>query len=236
MTPSRLRSLSPMPAKKEVTRSISTPHLSKAASESDGMNTIPDPRTPTPQPQISRHNSSDSHPDLSQEVSTLSTKLINAINHSTMLDDSLQQTRHELDAAKKRLEQLEAQVKDHEQKVAKGLLVDKVVYDKMERQMSTELQEERKRRAEAERLKRNTDSEVEQLTAALFEEANVVGDAKLSGLGYMLTLGRWWQQHARKQKLLTSVASSSSSNWATPKFCSTRCKSNCKISRAWWRR
>ncbi|KAF3034355.1 rab guanine nucleotide exchange factor S2 [Didymella keratinophila] len=174
MTPSRLRSLSPMPAKKEVTRSISTPHLAKAASESDGMNTIPDPRAPTPQPQISRHNSTDSHPDLSQEVSTLSTKLINAINHSTMLDDSLQQTRHELEAAKKRLEQLEVQVKDHEQKVAKGLLVEKVVYDKMERQMSTELQEERKRRAEAERLKRNTDSEVEQLTAALFEEANVM--------------------------------------------------------------
>ncbi|KAL1649891.1 rab guanine nucleotide exchange factor S2 [Didymella pomorum] len=174
MTPSRLRSLSPMPAKKEVTRSISTPHLAKAASESDGMNTIPDPRAHTPQPQISRHNSSDSHPDLSQEVSTLSTKLINAINHSTMLDDSLQQTRHELEAAKKRLEQLEVQVKDHEQKVTKGLLVEKVVYDKMERQMSTELQEERKRRAEAERLKRNTDSEVEQLTAALFEEANVM--------------------------------------------------------------
>ncbi|KAG9202119.1 rab guanine nucleotide exchange factor S2 [Epicoccum nigrum] len=175
VTPSRLRSLSPMPAKKEVTRSISTPHLAKAANDNDdGMNTIPDPRAPTPQPPISRHSSTDSHPDFSQEVSTLSTKLINAINHSTMLDDSLQQTRHELEAAKKRLEQLEAQVKDHEQKVAKGLLVDKVVYDKMERQMSTELQEERKRRAEAERLKRNTDSEVEQLTAALFEEANVM--------------------------------------------------------------
>ncbi|KZM20488.1 rab guanine nucleotide exchange factor S2 [Ascochyta rabiei] len=174
MTPSRLRSLSPMPAKKEVTRSISTPHLARAANESDGMNTIPDPRTPTPQPPISRHNSSDSHPDFSQEVSTLSTKLINAINHSTMLDDSLQQTRHELEAAKKCLAQLEVQVKDHEQKVARGLLVEKVVYDKMERQMSTELQEERKRRAEAERLKRNTDSEVEQLTAALFEEANVM--------------------------------------------------------------
>lgn len=175
MTPSRLRSLSPMPAKKEVTRSISTPHLAKAANESDGMNTIPDPRTPTPQPSMSRHDSSDSHPDFSQEVSTLSTKLINAINHSTMLDDSLQQTRHELEAAKKRLAQLEVQVKDHEQKIAQGLLVEKVVYDKMERQMSIELQEERKRRAEAERLKRNTDSEVEQLTAALFEEANVVG-------------------------------------------------------------
>jgi hypothetical protein len=199
VTPSRLRSLSPMPAKKEVTRSISTPHLAKAANDNDdGMNTIPDPRTPTPQPPISRHSSTDSHPDFSQEVSTLSTKLINAINHSTMLDDSLQQTRHELEAAKKRLEQLEAQVKVHEQKVAKGLLVDKVVYDKMERQMSTELQEERKRRAEAERLKRNTDSEVEQLTAALFEEANVVGVA-LSFLAEDITKIEQMVAAARKE-------------------------------------
>ena len=169
-----------MPAKKEVTRSISTPHLAKAAhsqsqSESDGMNTIPDPRSATPQPQLSRHVSTDSHPDLSQEVSTLSTKLINAINHSTMLDDSLQQTRHELEAARERLAQLEVLVKQHEALVSKGLLVDKVVYDKMEKQLASELQEERKRRAQAESAKRKTDSEVDDLTAALFEEANVVG-------------------------------------------------------------
>jgi chromosome segregation ATPase len=182
MTPSRLRSLSPMP-KNHVTRSISTPQLAKTAqsqsqseSESDGMNTIPDPRSATPQPSLSRHDSSDSHPDLSQEVSTLSTKLINAINHSTMLDDSLQQTRHELEAAREELVRLEAQVKEHEEKVSKGLLVDKVVYYKMEKQLSSELQEERKRRAQAESAKRKTDSEVEALTAALFEEANVVSN------------------------------------------------------------
>jgi hypothetical protein len=180
MTPSRLRSLSPMP-KNHVTRSISTPQLAKTAqsqsqsqSESDGMNTIPDPRSATPQPPMSRHDSTDSHPDLSQEVSTLSTKLINAINHSTMLDDSLQQTRHELDAAREKLAQLEALLKDHEDKISTGLLVDKVVYDKMEKQLSTELHEERKRRAQAEAAKRKTDSEVEALTAALFEEANVM--------------------------------------------------------------
>lgn len=175
MTPSRLRSLSPMP--KEVTRSISVPQLARAAqsqSESDGMNTIPDPRAATPQPPLSRHDSTDSHPDFSQEVSTLSTKLINAINHSTMLDDSLQQTRHELEAVREQLVRLEAQVKEHEQKVSRGLLVDKVVYDKMERQLESDLQEERKRRAEAEKAKRKTDSEVEALTAALFEEANVM--------------------------------------------------------------
>ncbi|KAI8937669.1 hypothetical protein NX059_005371 [Plenodomus lindquistii] len=178
MTPSRLRSLSPLP-KKEVTRSISTPHLARASHlhshhESDGMNTIPDPRAPTPQLTLSRHDSTDSHPDFSQEVSTLSTKLINAINHSTMLDDSLQQTRHELEAARERLARLEVQVREHEQLVSKGLLVEKVIYDKMEKQMSSELQEERKRRAQAESAKRKTDSEVEALTAALFEEANVM--------------------------------------------------------------
>ncbi|OAL57109.1 Sec2p-domain-containing protein [Pyrenochaeta sp. DS3sAY3a] len=179
MTPSRLRSLSPMPTKKEVTRSISVPQLPKvtpaqAQAESEGMNTIPDPRAPTPQPPLSRHDSTDSHPDFSQEVSTLSTKLINAINHSTMLDDSLQQTRHELEAAQERLAKLETQVKEHEDKVSRGLLIDKIIYDKMEKQISEDLQEERKRRTEAEKAKRKTDSEVEALTAALFEEANVM--------------------------------------------------------------
>lgn len=177
MTPSRLRSLSPLPMKKEISRSISVPQLQRAAqtqSESDGMNTIPDPRSATPLPAISRRDSTDSHPDLSQEVATLSTKLINAINHQTMLDDSLQQTRHELDAAREKLARLEAQVKEHEEKVAKGLLVENVVYNKMEKQLSSELQEERRRRTEAEKAKRKTDSEVEALTAALFEEANVV--------------------------------------------------------------
>lgn len=182
VTPSRLRSLTPTPMNKQVTKSISTPHLGKvvqlplARSDSDGMNTIPDPRTPMPPSTLSRSNSTDSdmHPDLSQEVATLSTKLINAINHQTTLDDSLQQTRHELDAARERLAQFETQVKEHEQMVAMGLLVEKGVYDQMESQMMGELQEERKRRAEAEKAKRRTDGEVETLTAALFEEANEV--------------------------------------------------------------
>lgn len=176
MTPSRLRSLSPMP--KEVTRSISVPQLPKITQshhESDGMNTIPDPRAATPQPAISRKHSNDSqHPDLSQEVSMLSTKLINAINHSTMLDDSLQQTRHELETAREELARLQAKVQEHEEKVMRGLLVDKVVYDKMENQFAVELQEARDGRNAAEAAKRKTDSEVENLTAALFEEANVV--------------------------------------------------------------
>jgi hypothetical protein len=175
-----------MPAMKEVTRSISVPQLPKIAqseTESDGMNTIPDPRSATPQPPLSRHGSHDSqHPDLGQEVSMLSTKLINAINHSTMLDDSLQQTRHELEAAREQLARLEMQVKQHEEQVSSGLLVEKVVYDKMERQYTADLQDERNRRATAETAKRKTDSEVEQLTAVLFEEANVVSFAPTPGV------------------------------------------------------
>jgi NTP pyrophosphatase (non-canonical NTP hydrolase) len=44
----------------------------------------------------------------------------------------------------------------------------------MEKQLTNELKEERKRRAQAEAAKRKTDGEVEALTAALFEEANVM--------------------------------------------------------------
>ncbi|KAF1975587.1 Sec2p-domain-containing protein [Bimuria novae-zelandiae CBS 107.79] len=183
VTPSRLqsqlRTLSP-PTNKTVTKSISSPQLKKFAhpllgrSDSEVLNTIPDPRAATPQPAMTRNNSSDSsmHPDLSQEVATLSTKLIDAINHQTKLDDNLQQTRHELETARTRLAQLELQVKVHEQKVSQGLLVEKEVYDKMEKQLSSDLNEEKRRRIEAEKAKRKTDNEVENLTTALFEEAN----------------------------------------------------------------
>jgi hypothetical protein len=240
MTPSRLRSLSPMPKNNHVTRSISTPQLAKTAqsqsqSESDGMNTIPDPRSATPQPPLSRNDSSDSHPDLSQEVSTLSTKLINAINHSTMLDDSLQQTRHELEAAREQLLRLEAQVKQHEEKVSRGLLVDKVVYDKMEKQLSSELQEERKRRAQAESAKRNTDSEVEALTAALFEEANVVsGVFRITA--FKADHRRWSQPREKRPRLPKSAANNSNNNSVMPKCSSILSRTNYKISRASWNR
>lgn len=186
---------------KQVTKSISTPHLNKraystplASIDSDAMNTIPDPRTATPQSALSRSNSTDTspHPDLSQEVATLSTKLVNAINHQDSLDNALQRTRQELDATKDRLEEYERRVARHEQLVQTGRLVEKEVYDKMEKQLLSDLEEERKRRLDAEKAKRKVDSEVETLTSALFEEANTVGrigfslncaDVRLDGSG-----------------------------------------------------
>lgn len=145
------------------------------------MNTIPDPRCPTPLSAVSRTGSTDSsaHPDLTEEVATLSTKLVNAINHQTSLDDTLQHTRHdlestraELETANARLAQLEAADREYREMIQKGWVVEKEVYDKMEKQLLSELEEEKKRRIEAERAKRKVDAEVETLTSALFEEAN----------------------------------------------------------------
>jgi len=175
---------------KTLTKSTSTPQLGAMAaaptspqtpsalfrSESEGMNTIPDPRAPTPNSALSRTGSTDSssHPDLSVEVAMLSTKLVNAINNQTTLDDSLQHTRHELEAARERIAQLEAAAKEHADMIDRGLLIDKAVYDKMETQLLSDLAEERKRRIEAEKAKKKVDAEVEALTTALFEEANKV--------------------------------------------------------------
>lgn len=211
-TPSRmslqahLRSFSPTPKMsqtKTLAKSTSTPHLGRMAafltsppppsalsrsSETEGMNTIPDPRCPTPLSAVSRTGSTDSsaHPDLTEEVATLSTKLVNAINHQTSLDDTLQHTRHdlestraELETANARLAQLEAADREYREMIQKGWVVEKEVYDKMEKQLLSELEEEKKRRIEAERAKRKVDAEVETLTSALFEEANEVGTSFL---------------------------------------------------------
>lgn len=165
------------------------------------MNTIPDPRSPTPQPQLSRNNSADStrHPDLSQEVATLSTKLVNAINHQDTLDNALQRTRHDLEAKSERLEEYEKRVNEHEDMMRQGRLVEKEVYEKMEKQYLSELEEERKRRIEAEKAKRKVDSEVETLTSALFEEANTV--CRLDKPSWaVLTPCRWCRQPERRRK------------------------------------
>ena len=153
----------------------------------------------------------------------------------SMLDDSLQQTRHDLETAREQLARLEVQVREHEELVSKGLLVEKVVYDKMEKQMASELQEERKRRAQAESAKRKTDSEVEALTAALFEEANVVcwlillleekGKRNRSETDWP----RWLLQRAKTPKPPTGVASNWRSSWGTRPCYRIPCRSNYKI-------
>ncbi|KAI5777389.1 hypothetical protein EDC01DRAFT_635920 [Geopyxis carbonaria] len=110
--------------------------------------------------------------DLNKEVAALSNKLISAINHQTKLDDSLSATRHELEISKARIRQLEAVATEHADMMAKGLLVEKKEFETETRQLMTRLQEESLHRGQAEKDKRNIEQELENLTTALFDEAN----------------------------------------------------------------
>ncbi|KAF2861505.1 hypothetical protein K470DRAFT_200930, partial [Piedraia hortae CBS 480.64] len=107
-----------------------------------------DTRTPSP--------GQDAPADLSAEVATLSTKLVNAINHQTNLDDSLQSTRLELEKTQQELARVRQEATNE---VA---------------QLRQELSRERARRDEAERQRKQTEGELENLTTALFEEANTM--------------------------------------------------------------
>jgi hypothetical protein len=134
-----------------------------------------DTRTPSPRPPGQSSNDNlDYQPDLSQEVSLLSTKLINAINYQTNLDDNLQHTRHELEAANRESARLRAEKKSLDDMVANGLLVRKNIVDKTISQLRAELAKERTAREEAEKARKQTDAELESLTTALFEEANTM--------------------------------------------------------------
>jgi Rab guanine nucleotide exchange factor SEC2 len=142
--------------------------------EDEHLSTIPDPRSRTLSPANGTPPSSSPHPDLSSEVATLSNKLINAINHQTNLDDTLSVTRHELEAARERIRQLEQEAKDHTDQIAHGLLIKSNVVQMERNKFLRSLSEEKKQREEVEREKKKIEQELENLTQALFEEANKV--------------------------------------------------------------
>ncbi|KAF2155945.1 Sec2p-domain-containing protein, partial [Myriangium duriaei CBS 260.36] len=117
--------------------------------------------------------------DLSGEVAMLSTKLINAINHSTSLDDSLQQVHIELKAARHRIEELERDKASHTKDVADGVLLKKVEVDSNIQQLRSELDQARREREASDKAKKQMEIELESLTASLFEQANtMVADAR----------------------------------------------------------
>ncbi|KAL7815901.1 hypothetical protein V8C44DRAFT_303575 [Trichoderma aethiopicum] len=171
---------------------------SKAASyfPSHEMSTLPDPRMKaansasngqrpsTAHPDL---NSSDGdnastvsqHPGLSDEVATLSTKLINAINHQTALDDTLSATRHELETSHERIRDLEAQLAAQREMMAGDVWIrrstlenERKVWLAEKKAMQRKLDEETTSRIETEKEKRKIEQELENLTTALFEEAN----------------------------------------------------------------
>lgn len=139
------------------------------------LSTLPDPRSPSTSPDLSRSNStSPHHPELSNEVAALSNKLIHAINHQTDLDDTLNATRHELEAAQERVRQLEPLVQEHKSLVSNGILVRHSDVESELLRLRTTLADERRQRVKADNEKQGIEQELETLTTALFEEANEV--------------------------------------------------------------
>ncbi len=112
------------------------------------------------------------HPDLDEEVATLSTKLINAINHQTTLDDNLSATRLALDSASERIRQLERQVEDQREMLAGDVWVKRKTVEAEKATLLARVAEEKKARLDMEQQKKKIEQELENLTAALFEEAN----------------------------------------------------------------
>ncbi|ETI23957.1 hypothetical protein G647_05764 [Cladophialophora carrionii CBS 160.54] len=134
--------------------------------------TIADPRNASAS-DISRSASSSSkHADVNPEVAALSDKLISAINHQTTLDDTLAQTRQELEASRARIAKLEAEAKAYEERISRGELLPKAKLDEDKDRLIAELAEEKKQKAQVLQEKRGIESELETLTASLFDEAN----------------------------------------------------------------
>lgn len=154
------------------TAEASPPEHPQSASPDTSFRTIADPRDASTPDLPGSNSTSPKHPDLNSEVTALSDKLISAINHQTALDDTLAQTRQELEASKARIAKLEAEARAHEERLARGELVTKETADQQRNRLSAELAEERKQKALVQQEKRGIESELETLTASLFDEAN----------------------------------------------------------------
>ncbi|KAF7546642.1 hypothetical protein G7Z17_g8281 [Cylindrodendrum hubeiense] len=160
-----------------LTKSSSSAHLAAVSSAQsdfdDEMSTLPDPRSRAMSPADDACAPSPSrHPDLNDEVATLSTKLINAINHQTILDDSLSTARHELETAREQIRSLEAQNASQRQMLIGDVWIRKQTVEAEKKVLHIKISEERQKRIEMEREKKKIEQELENLTAALFEEAN----------------------------------------------------------------
>lgn len=162
------------------TLSASPPVDSAKLQAAASLSTIPDTRTPPissthiPPLDLSTRQSLDGDQESGGEVATISVKLINAINHSTTLDDSLQHTRHELDSARASIADLQSQNANHVELVTSGALVKKAEVDTLIQQLRADLEGARRERETAEQSRRQMEVELENLTSSLFEEANTV--------------------------------------------------------------
>ncbi|KAL4991551.1 hypothetical protein BDW68DRAFT_174109 [Aspergillus falconensis] len=153
------------------------PSTVRSSSEGgDGFSTLKDPRLPHGSESTESTTPPYHHPDLNDEVATLSLKLVQAINNQTKLDDTLAVTRQELEQAQEKARALESENEQYWRDIEDGALVKKAEVD----QLKASLAEEKAQRILAEKEKKGIEQELETLTAALFEEANkMVAAAKL---------------------------------------------------------
>ncbi|RWA08315.1 hypothetical protein EKO27_g6790 [Xylaria grammica] len=151
----------------QLRRMISSQSLMEDADHS----TLPDPRVRAMSP-ANGAASPVHHPDLDQEVAALSTKLINAINHQTTLDDTLSVTRQELDTSRERVRELEALVTKQQDILSSDAWIPRKRVEIERSELLAIVAEEKKQRIEVEKEKKKIEQELETLTVSLFEEAN----------------------------------------------------------------
>lgn len=154
---------------------VPTPRSLSYNDDDSHLSTLPDPRSRAMSPANEKSPATPSHhPDLNSEVAALSNKLINAINHQTNLDDTLSATRHELESSRERIKQLEQENSDHKDMVARGILIRRSMAELEKGKLAANLAEEQRQRSVVEKEKKSIEQELENLTTALFEEANKV--------------------------------------------------------------
>ncbi|TQB68967.1 RAB3A interacting protein [Monascus purpureus] len=157
-------------------------HFSPSSFPESDFSTLKDPRlNGNANSDLTRTTSAPpQHPDLSNEVTTLSAKLIQAINNQTTLDDTLVATRQELENAQKRIQSLEAENIKYRKNIDDGIYIKKTDAVQEIEKLKAALAQEKAQRALVEQGKKTIEQELESLTAALFEEANkMVAAAKI---------------------------------------------------------
>jgi hypothetical protein len=192
------------------------------------LRTLPDPRSPHDDfPSPERSAASSPHPDLDSEVATLSNKLISAINHQTNLDDALAATRQELEASQDRLRALEAEKKSHEALVSTKALVPKAEVEAQATELLAKLADEKMKRMSVEKDKKGIEQELENLTTALFEEANQVSPMLHAlPIDRSLIVSRWLPPRAESVKRPSDGTSNYEHSSMTPSFCWHPTRSN----------
>ncbi|KAK2064901.1 GDP/GTP exchange factor Sec2p [Colletotrichum caudatum] len=134
------------------------------------LSTLPDPRSRAMSPASEAENAH--HPELNDEVATLSAKLINAINHQTTLDDTLSATRQELERARDKIKHLEEQNESQREMLAGDIWIRRKTAEDEKKTIMLRVTQEKKLREDAEKETKRIEQELENLTTALFEEAN----------------------------------------------------------------